>query len=290
MPDSNSVALLGAGTMGVGMAHSLLRAGLQVTVWNRTAAKARPLEASGATIAGSAEAAVADAGVVITMLFDADSVAEVMATAAAGMRPDAVWAQTSTVGRDGIARLSQLADQHGLTLVDAPVLGTKGPAEQGTLTVLAAGPDSARAAVQPVFDAIGGKTVWLGSRPGVASAMKLVANSWVATLNAATALAVAQGRAFGLDPQVFLDTMAGGPSDSPYLQRKGAAILAGTFDPQFALDGVLKDLVLIRAATADGGVATVLSDALVELYRAASDAGHGAEDMAAVVAAFTPER
>ena len=289
MPESGSVALLGTGTMGVGMVHSLLRAGLPVTVWNRTVEKAKPLEADGATVAGSVAAAVADADVVITMLFDVDSVAAVMAEASEAMRSDAVWVQASTIGRDGIARLAAFADQHGIALVDAPVLGTKQPAEQGRLTIIAAGPHRARAVVQPAFDAMGAKTVWLADAPGPASAMKLVANSWVATLNAATALAIAQSRAFDLDPQAFLDTIAGGPTDSAYLQMKGAAILADSFAPQFALDGLLKDLLLIRTATAEAGVATVLTDALVAIYREASDAGHGGEDMAAVIAALTPK-
>ena len=290
MPDSPAparIALLGTGTMGVGMTHSLLRAGLPVTVWNRTREKAEPLAADGATVADSPEEAVRDADVVITMLFDVDAVAEVIEQVAPSMRDGAVWAQMATVGRDGIARLAGLAEQHGLRLVDSPVVGTKQPAEDGKLTILAAG--AGREVVQPAFDAMGAKTVWLGDEPGPASAMKLVANSWVATITAGTAQGVEQARAFGLDPARFLETVSGGAADSPYLQAKGSAMIEGrTGDPQFALDGVLKDLRLIRSATAEAGVPTVLVDALLAAYQQAHDEGHGGEDIAGVVSSFAP--
>jgi len=288
MVDSPRIALLGTGTMGVGMAHSILRAGLPLTVWNRHTEKARPLEQDGATVADDLAEAVRDADVVVTMLFDADAVTEVMEQAAEAMPDGAVWVQSATVGRDGIARLARFAQEHGLTMVDAPMVGTKQPAEDGALTVLAAGAPETRATVQPVFDAVGAKTVWLGDEPGPASAMKLVANSWVAMLTAGTAQGIQQARGFGLDPAQFLETVSGGAADSPYLQAKGRAILEGRFEPQFGLDGLLKDLRLIRAATAESGVRTTVVDALVEAFARASEEGHGREDIAAVVVSFSP--
>jgi 3-hydroxyisobutyrate dehydrogenase len=289
MPYAPAVTLLGTGTMGVGMAHSMLRAGLPVTVWNRSADRAAPLADDGAVVAGSLEEAVAGAEVVITMLFGADSVAAVMQEAIPHLQPGAVWVQASTVGRDGIARLAALAAPRGIPFYDAPVVGTKQPAEDGRLTVLAAGPVAAREAVQPVLDAIGSRTLWLGEEAGPASAMKLVANSWVATINAAAAFGVEQARAFGLDPAMFLETIAGGAADSAYLQAKGGAIIEDrTSDAQFALDGVRKDLRLIREADVAAGVPTVLVDAVLAAYDDAADRGHGSADMAAVAAVFRP--
>ncbi len=291
MPDPSKIALLGTGTMGVGMAHALLRAGLPVTVWNRHVEKARPLGDDGATVAGSVQEAVRGADVVITMLFDVDAVKAVIDDAADAFGDDAVWAQMSTIGREGTADLAAFAHERGIVFVDAPVVGTKGPAEQGELVILAAGPASTREVLRPAFDAMGAKTVWLGDEPGPASAMKLVANTWVATITAGTAQGVEQARAFGLDPAKFLETFAGTPGDSPYLQTKGSAILDdATGDPQFALDGLLKDLKLIRAASGDAGVPTFLIDALVAAYQGASDDGHGGEDVAAIDAAFQPAR
>lgn len=289
MPDSPAITLLGTGAMGVGMTHALLRAGLPVTVWNRSPEKAAPLADDGATVAGTAEEAVRDADVVITMLFDADSVAGLMERIAPAMREGAVLVQSSTVGREGIARLAVLAEQHDLTLIDAPVVGTKQPAEDGTLTILAAGPAAARDVVRPAFDAMGAKTVWVGDEPGPASALKLVANSWIAVVTAAAAQGVEQARAFGLDPARFLEAIAGGAADSPYLQAKGSAIIEGRTDvAQFALDGLLKDLGCIRDATSAAAVPTDLIDAVMGVYRAASGAGHGRDDIAAVVSSFRP--
>lgn len=145
-----SAALLGTGTMGVGMAHSMLRAGIPLTVWNRSTERAASLADDGATVAPSAAEAVRDADVVVTMLFDVDAVEAVMAPLLGELKPGAVWVQASTVGRDGIDRLAELARQHGTAFVDAPVLGTKQPAETGKLTVLAAGPTAVRETVQPV--------------------------------------------------------------------------------------------------------------------------------------------
>ena len=289
MADAPRITLLGTGTMGVGMAHSILRAGLPLTVWNRHVERARPLADDGATVAEDLAEAVREADVVVTMLFDADAVTAVMDEAAGAMKDGAVWVQSSTVGRDGTATLARFATDRGLTMVDAPMVGTKQPAEDGKLTVLASGPASTKPLVQPVFDAVGAKTVWLGDEPGPASAMKLVANSWVGVLTAGTAQGIQQARAFGLDPAQFLETVSGGAADSPYLQTKGTAILEERFDPQFGLDGLLKDLRLIRTATAGAGVPTTLVDALVAAFEQASEEGHGREDIAAVSASFQPK-
>jgi len=198
--------------------------------------------------------------------------------------------QTSTVGLEGTDRLAELATQHDVGFVDAPVLGTKGPAEQGTLTVLAGGPESLRDRVAPVFDAIGSRTVWVGERPGDGHRLKLVANSWVATVTAGTAQAVALAQALGLDPRLFLDVIAGGPLDLPYAQLKGKAMIAGEFPTSFAVGGVVKDLGLIAEAARSTGVDDGVLEALVAAFRAADGAGHGDEDVAAVVHAFRPTR
>jgi 3-hydroxyisobutyrate dehydrogenase len=291
MPFTPEVALLGTGAMGVGMAHSILRAGLPLTVWNRHPEKAVPLADDGATVAGSLEEAVRGAQVVITMLFDADAVAEVITKAIPFFDAGTVWVQSSTVGRDGIARLAELATPHGIPFYDAPVVGTKQPAEDGELTVLAAGPLVPRDVVAPVFDAIGAKTVWVGEEAGPASALKLVANSWVATITAGAAFGIEQAQAFGLPPEQFLETVAGGAADSPYLQAKGRAILEDrSSEAQFALDGLRKDLHLIRDADLVAGVPTTLVDALLEVYGRAAESGHGTADNSAVAAAFRADR
>ena len=137
---TTTVAVLGTGIMGSGMARNLVGAGMDVTVWNRSPDRARPLADAGARVATDAAEAVAGADVVVTMLYDVESVTQVMEWALPAMAPGAVWVQSSTVGLQGTQKLAELAAQHDVGFVDAPVLGTKAPAEQGTLTVLASGP------------------------------------------------------------------------------------------------------------------------------------------------------
>jgi 3-hydroxyisobutyrate dehydrogenase len=285
---TKTVALLGTGIMGAGMAQNLIKAGLDVTVWNRSPDRARALADAGARMATDAAEAVTGADVVVTMLYDADSVAEVMEWALPAVKPGAVWAQTSTVGLEGTERLAALAARHDVAFLDAPVLGTKAPAEQGKLTVLVGGPSELREAVAPVFDAIGVKTVWVGEQPGDGHKLKLVANAWVGTVTAGTAQSVAMAQGLGLDPQLFLDVIAGGALDAPYVQMKGRSMIADEFPTSFAVSGVVKDLDLIAAAMRGAGVRSAVAEALADAFRAADAAGHGGEDMAAVVHAFRP--
>jgi 3-hydroxyisobutyrate dehydrogenase len=147
MSSRDTVAVLGTGIMGAPMARNLLAAGFPVRVWNRTAEKAAPLAAAGAVVGASPEDAADGAQIVLTMLTDADAVLETAAPALAGAE---VWIQASTVGIDGNERCAVLAAEHGVALVDAPVLGTRQPAEEGKLTVLASGPDQVRDRVDPV--------------------------------------------------------------------------------------------------------------------------------------------
>lgn len=281
-----SVAVLGTGIMGAGMARSLVRAGLDVTVWNRSVEKARPLADDGAKVAADEAEAVAGADVIVTMLFDYDAVAEVMGRALAASREPAVWVQTSTVGLAGTRQLAELAGRYGRDYVDAPVLGTKQPAEQGELLVLAGGPRELEPRVAPVFEAIGSNTVWVGERAGDGHRLKLALNSWVLSITAATGQAIALTRDLGVDPRLFLDAIAGGGTDSPYAQLKGKAMIAGEFEPAFGLAGAVKDAELIIDALREAGDDPLLMRAVHHLLSAASDAGHSGEDMAAVVHAF----
>ena len=284
---TKAVTVLGTGIMGSGMTRSLLRAGFDVTVWNRTEEKARPLADDGATVTHDLAAAVSGADVVITILFDTDAVSEVMGRALPSMRADAVWVQSSTVGIDGVAALAELAGQYDIAFLDAPVLGTRQPAEEGKLIVLVGGPESLREAVAPVFDAIGGRTVWVGEQPGAGMRLKLVANSWVLSVTAATAQAVALTADLGLDPRQFLSVIAGGPLDSAYAQLKGSAMIERDFTPAFPLSGAAKDAALILAAMRMAGTDVQLMDALLRMFGAADQAGHGDEDMSAVFLALS---
>jgi 3-hydroxyisobutyrate dehydrogenase len=282
MTDTPVVALLGTGIMGAGMGRNVLAAGLPLRVWNRTAEKARPLVDAGAVLAADPAEAVRGADVVVTMLGDGHHVASVLERAAPGLRAGQVWAQMTTVGLEQ-HELVALAAEHGLLLVDAPVVGTRQPAEQGQLLVLAAGPAAAREAVQPVFDAVGKATRWVGddAAGAAASRLKLVVNSWVLAVTAGAAEALALARGLGVDPQAFLEAVGGGPLDLPYLQVKSAAILAEDWTPNFSVANAAKDAELIVAAATEAGVTLDVAAAAAVRYRRTADAGHGEADMAA---------
>jgi 3-hydroxyisobutyrate dehydrogenase len=280
MTANPTVALLGTGAMGAGMAANIAGAGLPLRVWNRTRNKAEPLTQVGATVADTPAEAVRGADVVLTMLFDADSVAATMEQAREGLTPGTVWLQQSTVGVEGSDRLVALARELGVAYVDAPVLGTRGPAESGALVVLAAGPEDVRDQVQPILDAIGSRTLWLGAA-GEASRLKLAANAWVITVVEGIAEALALTRSLGLDPALFLEAVAGGAMDAPYVGVKGRAMLAGDFEPSFAVSGAAKDADLIVAAARGAGVELAVVEAARDHLARALAAGHGDQDLSA---------
>lgn len=293
-----SVAVLGLGTMGSGMAARLIDAGLDVTVWNRSPEREQPFVGK-ARVAPTAADAVAGADAVLTMLFDAAAVREVMASAlpamsasgmsasgmgTGGMSTGTIWMQSSTVGVRAAEDFARQADLAGVRYVDAPMLGTRQPARDGALAALVAGDDGAIAALAPVFAAVASRTVRAGEEPPAASALKIAVNAWIATITAGIGQSLMIAERLGVDPKLVLTALDGTAPDSPYAQTKGDAILNRAFDPQFAVAGLLKDVRLARDETP--GVARSLLDALDELYSDTVDAGAGGEDIAAVWRAF----
>jgi 3-hydroxyisobutyrate dehydrogenase len=279
------VAVLGTGIMGAPMARNLARAGHDVVAWNRTRERAEPLTADGAVVADSPAEAVREAGTVVTMLADGHAVEAVMADAVEAVPDGAVWAQMSTVGIDATERLVALARGGRVPFVDAPVLGTKSPAEQGALIVLAAGAPDAREHCAPVFDAVGGRTVVLGDEPGPATRMKLVVNTWLLSLLEGLGESVALAERFDLDPAAFIDIIDGGPMGPPYAKLKGTMMIERSYEPSFSLALAAKDARLaLEAAEAEGLELPALRAIRAQLEKAVA-LGHGDEDMAAAVEA-----
>jgi 3-hydroxyisobutyrate dehydrogenase len=284
MTEKLTVSVLGTGIMGAAMARNLVRAGHTVRAWNRSPAKAEPLAADGAQIAATPAEAVRDADVVLTMLYDGPAVLEVMRDAVPGLRPGIVWAQTTTAGIEAVGELAGFAREHGLVFFDAPVLGTREPAEAGQLTILAAGPEQGREAVTPVFDAVGARTLWTGEDGAAAGAtrLKLVANSWVLAATNAAGEVLALAQALGVDPQSFFGVIAGGPLDMGYLHAKTALILEDRLSPaSFAVATAAKDAHLIVRTGQQHGVRLDGAAATADRLTRAAAQGHADEDMAA---------
>ncbi|MFC3738861.1 NAD(P)-dependent oxidoreductase [Paractinoplanes deccanensis] len=281
MTQTRTVSVLGTGIMGAAMARNLVKAGHTVRVWNRTPERARPLAADGARVVPTVDEAVRGADVVLTMLFDGAAVREVMREARPALSEGQIWVQSTTVSLDDVDEFGGFAQQHGLVYYDAPVLGTRQPAEAGQLTVLAAGPAGERDEVAPIFDAVGAKTVWL-DHPGEATRLKLVANSWVLALTHAGGEVLALSEALHVDFAKFLELIQGGPLDNGYLRAKTGLVRDGKLSPaSFAVSTAGKDARLIVEAGRRHGVRLDLAEAGAERFRRAEEQGHGDADMAA---------
>jgi 3-hydroxyisobutyrate dehydrogenase len=290
MSMQETIAMLGAGgTMGGPMARNLASSGCSVRAWNRSAEKVQALADDGVELCATPAEAATGATVILTMLSDADAVLDVMdgpSGALEGSDAGAVWLQMSTIGIDATDRCAELAERHGLRFVDAPVLGTKQPAERGELVILASGPEDLRERLAPIFDAVGKRTLWLGAA-GAGTRLKVAVNAWILTVveGAAETLALAEG--LGLDPSLVLDAVSGGPLDLPYLQMKGKAMIERNFEPSFRLALAAKDAALVEEAATRYG----LDLPLVETIRRRLEAGareHGDEDVAATFLTAAP--
>jgi 3-hydroxyisobutyrate dehydrogenase len=286
------VAVLGAGgTMGLPMARNLARAGMPVRAWNRSPEKVKPLAEDGVVIASTPAEAADGAGTVLTMLADAGAVLAAVAGdqgALSAPTPPGIWLQMSTIGESGTDRCADLAQQRGIAFVDAPVLGTRQPAEEGKLVVLASGPGELRNLVQPVFDAVGQRTMWVGEA-GAGSRLKLVTNCWVVMVVEGGAETIALAEGLGLDPALLFEALQGGPLDLPYLRMKGQAIAERNFEPAFSLTLAAKDAGLVQESAERHG----LDLPVVTAVRRRLDQGvpeHGAKDFSATYLTSAPDR
>jgi len=276
------VAVLGTGIMGSAMARNLVDAGLHTTVWDRSPSATASLSEAGARVAASPEEAIRGARLVITMLPTAAVVEPLIFGdgGAAAFAQGAVWAQMGTIG---LAATTEIAGRLGqlrpdVMFVDAPVSGSKGPAQSGQLLILASGPSAAEAIVRPAFSAIGRKTVWLGEA-GQGSRMKLVVNAYMSTLIEGVAEALELASQLGIDDAKLAEAIEGGPLDAPIADAKLHKMARGDFAPEFPLEWALKDVDLAIAAA--GSDTLPLLTALSRQWRAAVDAGHGREDVSA---------
>ncbi|CRL52043.1 NAD(P)-dependent oxidoreductase [Pseudomonas sp. URMO17WK12:I11] len=279
--ESKTVAVLGTGIIGAAVARNLQKNAFNVNAWNRTYAKATALSVSGVEVFEKAEDAVRGASIVLTVLKDGPAVLEAMKDALPGLAKGTVWLQLSTVGVKANEELAAFAKQHGLEFYDTPVQGTRGPAEQGQLIIIASGGLSQREVVQPIFDAIGKRTLWVSEQSGVSSKLKLALNSWAFALTHGIAESLSIAEALGVDPALVVDVVKGGPMDSMYFQLKAASILSGDYTVSFSVANAVKDAELVVEAARDAGVKVDAVEAGLNRFSRALQAGHGDKDMAA---------
>jgi 3-hydroxyisobutyrate dehydrogenase len=264
------------------MAERLLDQGFSVDVWDRTSDSAARLAERGATIHFAAAEAVRMARVVITMLATEDAVTEVMLwqNALESARPEATWAQMGTIGVEATERLiAEIASRRpDIDFVDAPVAGTRDPARTGQLVILASGPDRAQAAVTPVFESLGRRTLWMGAA-GLGTRLKLVLNTWLAFEVEAAAEVSAAAAHMGVPYEALLDAVRDGPLASGAALGGLAKMEKSDHSPEFPLEWGLKDLSLKAAATGPGVLP--VADAIADRWGELVGQGFGRFDVSA---------
>lgn len=278
---SVTIAVLGIGLIGSPVARNLHRKGFKVRVWNRSSDKTQLLSGEGLEIGRDPAETVKGAHVIITILKDGPAVESVISSIPKQNGGNAIWIQLGTVGIEATERLKELAAERGWTFFDSPVQGTRQPAEAGKLIILASGPSEGRQQIQPLFDAIGSRSVWVSDLAGDATRLKLALNSLVLALTHGTAECLSLAKGLGIDPALVVDVVKGGPLDSGFFQAKASAILADNFEPSFSVDNAIKDSRLVDDAAKGVGVKLDLVTAGEGRFVRAAARGAGKLDIAA---------
>jgi 3-hydroxyisobutyrate dehydrogenase-like beta-hydroxyacid dehydrogenase len=270
------IGFLGLGIMGSRMAANLARAGMAPTVWNRTPEKAAPLAELGATIANSPTEAAQGADIVITVLSDPAAVRAV------AVGEGGFWMDASTIDPACVHEMAAAAAERGVRYLDAPVAGSKVPAEKGELLFLAGGAVDDIAEAAPLLEVMGKRTIHAGP-VGTGAGLKLCNNLMLGAAMLAFAEALAAGRAMGLDQDVLLEALTTSPVSAPFLALKTHKVREADWSVEFPLKHQHKDLHLLLQTAYDAGLPLPLAAAAKERYGDAKARGLGDEDFSAVV-------
>lgn len=282
------IGFIGTGIMGEPMARNVLRAGFEVVAYNRSPEKLAALREAGATSASTPAAAAERADCVTLMLTGPEALDAVLfgpSGVLEGAPSGVSVVNMSTVPPAYARSLDERLNEQGLVLVDAPVSGSRKPAETGELVVLAGGPADRVEVLQPVFLAMGKKVVHCGAA-GMGSAMKMTANLLLGVMAAGFSEALCYGRQCGLDTDVILNTLLSGPMSCQLYALKEPLYRSGEFSPQFTLKNIVKDLRFILQTADNEGAPALMGNTAFQLFRTALGKGVGDADFAAVITAI----
>lgn len=285
MTNLKKIGFIGLGTMGAPMASNLLKAGYPVTVFNRTASKAAPLTEQGASVAPSPKETAVWADVVITMVSNDESIAEVYEGengVLAGIRPGTTVIDCSTISPALVKRLAAQIAELGGTFLDAPVTGSSPAAIDGTLVFMVGGSAETLAQVMDLFDTMGKKVLHMGDN-GSGAVAKLAHNTIVGINNLALAEGFAIAAKSGLPADRFLELVQLGSAGSKAAELKGRKIIEHDFTNQFSLALMLKDLKLASALTDGSGIPAPMLSLAKSLFQSGQTQGFGEEDLSSVV-------
>lgn len=279
------IGFIGLGTMGAPMASNLLKKGFEVTVYNRTAAKCEPLAKLGASVAASPKEAAVKADIVITMVSNDSSIADVYEGehgVLAGIRPGMTVIDCSTISPSLVHKLAEQVSALGASFLDAPVTGSSPAAIDGTLVFMIGGSKETLDNTRDIFEAMGKKILHMGPN-GSGSVAKLAHNTIVGINNLALAEGFAIAAKSGLPADAFLELVQLGSAGSKAAELKGRKIIEHDFSNQFSLALMLKDLKLASSLTDGSGIPSPMLNLAKSLFQAGQAEGYGEEDLSSVV-------
>ncbi len=278
------IGFVGLGIMGTPMAMNILKRGYPLMVYNRTKDRTIPLMKQGAEVASDLQGLASWADVIILMLTGPEAIEEVLRSERgilSGEVNGKVLINMSTISPSYAGHLKEMLEPYGVTFIDAPVSGSKRPAEEGTLVILAGGPEKVLRELEPLFLSMGKKVVHCGDVP-MGSAMKMTVNLLLGVMMEALTEAVNLGQRCGLKVETILDTILSGPLSCGLFQLKEEMLKKGVYPSQFPLKHMLKDLRFILQTADEVGAPVPSGHTVFQLYRQASGMGLSYEDFASV--------
>lgn len=284
------IAFLGLGIMGSRMAANLADKGFELTVWNRTAARAEEFARShaGVEVAASPKAAATDVEIVVSMVVDGLQVQEILLGpegAAAGAAPGTLFVDCSTIGPHAARKIGAALAERSMTLLDAPVTGSSPRAQDGTLTIMVGGPEDAFQRVLPVLEAMGKLIVHAGPL-GQGQLVKVINNAVAATNATVLGQSLLVAKQAGADLDALIKVMAAGSGGSAMLDLKAGPMRSHDYTTLFKLDHMLKDMRLCLQAAQEAGVSFGFAAQTEGVLTDAAAAGHGDDDFAALIEAL----
>ncbi|MFT8357429.1 MAG: NAD(P)-dependent oxidoreductase [Bifidobacterium aquikefiri] len=281
-----NITVLGTGIMGGGIAKVLAAQEFNVTAWNRTISHAAHLKKDSVHIEPDIRKAVSQADIIAIVVFDADSVMNVLEQASASAPSDAIWVQMSTIGKQGARKVDEYAKNHGLNVIETMMMGSKDQANSSQLVLMGGGSQTLFDRANPFTKAVSKKLVFCGPHLGDGTAVKLACNLWLGSITVAASQSLKVLEQQHVDPRLFLNVIDGGTTDSPYAHLKGAKILAHDYSAQFEVSALEKDLGLMKDVMQDIGFRNDLLTTVLGLYTESDKNGHTHDDVSAVATTF----
>ena len=278
------IGFIGLGIMGSRMAANLLKGGHKLKVYNRTLSKAEELVKKGAELSHSSKEAADNVDVLFTMLSNPDAVKD----AALGekgfltsMKKNSIWVDCSTVNPSFSKEMTKEANEKGIRFIDAPVAGTKLPAEKGELIIIVGGNKNDIEEITPLLNLMGKKIIYAGDN-GMGTSLKMVINLMLASAMEVFSEALILGETLGFTKEKLYDVLIGGPVTAPFLAGKKNKIDKLNFEADFPLQLMLKDMQLIGQTAKENNINLPAADSIKEIYSEAVKNGFGDKDFSVI--------